>query len=60
MICKNPKLFFGKNSLNVTNVKLLSKKFFLQDFGKFSCIFVFDHLFKEKMYVFDGLILFVT
>ena len=25
MMCKNEKLFFGKNSLNVSNVKLISK-----------------------------------
>ena len=28
MICKNAKSFFGKNSLNVSNVKLFSKIFF--------------------------------
>ncbi len=28
MIYRNPKLFFGKNSLNVSNVKLLSNFFF--------------------------------
>ena len=28
MICKNAKWFFGKNSLNVSNVKLFSKSFF--------------------------------
>ena len=27
MICKSSKSFFGKNSLNVSNVKLFSKKF---------------------------------
>ena len=40
MICKNPKLFFGKNSLNVTNVKLLSN-FFFNVFG------FFMHFWKE-------------
>ena len=34
MIPKNPKLFFGENSLNVTNVKLLSN-FFFQCFWMF-------------------------
>jgi hypothetical protein len=28
MICKNAKSFLGKNSLNVSNVKLFSKLFF--------------------------------
>ena len=38
MICKNPKLFFGKNSLNVTNEKLLS--IFFQRFWLFHAFLV--------------------
>ena len=38
MICKNPKLFFGENSLNVSNVKLLSF-FFFDVFRVFSMFF---------------------
>ena len=34
MICKNVKSFFGENSMNVTNVKLLSN-FFFNVFGFF-------------------------
>jgi hypothetical protein len=37
MIYKNPKLFFGKNSLNVLNVKLLSISIF--NVFSFLCIF---------------------
>ena len=32
MICKNAKSFFGKNTLNVSNVKLFSKKNFIHNF----------------------------
>ena len=39
MICKNAKLFFGKNSLNVSNVKLISK-FSFQHFWLFYAFLV--------------------
>ena len=38
MICKNAKSFFGKNSLNVSNVKLFSN-FFFSTFLAFLCLF---------------------
>jgi hypothetical protein len=38
MICKNAKSFLGKNSLNVSNVKLFSKKMF-STFLAFLCLF---------------------
>jgi hypothetical protein len=37
MICKNAKSFLGKNSLNVSNVKLFSKK--KSTFLAFLCLF---------------------
>ena len=43
MIPKNPKLFFGENSLNVTNVKLLSN-FFFNVFGCFLMLYCFQSL----------------
>ena len=43
MICKNTKSFFGKNSLNVSNVKLFSKIYF-QYFWLFYAFLVIRHL----------------
>ena len=37
MICKNAKSFFGKNTLNVSNVKLFSKK--ISTYLAFLCLF---------------------
>ena len=54
MTYKNTKLFFGKNSLNVPNVKLLSNLFF-NVYRVFVMLFCF-----QPMYVFDGLLLFIT
>ena len=50
MIYRIPKLFFGKNGLNVPNVKLLSKNRF-DVFRVFWCFFDFYLWFKVKMYI---------
>ena len=47
MICKNLKLFLGENSMNVTNVKLLSKKFFCRILGNFHA-FLFSTIYLKK------------
>ena len=59
MICKSSKKIFAKKSLNVTNVKLLSN-FFFNSFRYFYAFFDFHLWFKVKMYIFYGLLHFIT
>ena len=57
---KVKKNIFAKQSLNATNVKLLSIFFFFNSFRYFYAFFDFHLWFKVKMYIFYGLLHFIT
>jgi hypothetical protein len=57
--CKNAKNFFGKKSLNVLNVNLLSREIF-NVFGVYYMLFCFKLYIKVNIYQFGGLLLVIA